>query len=60
MTGYYRFATQLLALGMIAIGLLILVVTISNGGGVVSVGIVLGVLFIAAGGGRLYLLRRRR
>ena len=60
MTGYYRFATQLLALGMIAIGLLILVVTIGNGGGVVSVGIVLGVLFIAAGGGRLYLLRRRR
>jgi len=58
-TGGYKFATQLLALGMIVIGLMILVVTISHGGGVLSVGIVLGVLFVAAGAGRLYLLRRR-
>jgi hypothetical protein len=58
-TGYYRFATRLLALGMVAIGLMILVVTISHGGGVLSVGVVLGILFVAAGAGRLYLLRRR-
>jgi hypothetical protein len=56
----YRFATQLLALGMIAVGLMIFVVTISHGGGIVSVGVVLGALFVAAGAGRLYLLKRRQ
>jgi len=52
----YRYATQLLALTMIALGLVMVVITASRGGGV---GLLLGALFIAAGAGRLYLLRRR-
>jgi hypothetical protein len=45
-----------LALVTIALGVVMLVITVGRGGGV---GILLGLLFIAAGAGRLYLLRRR-
>lgn len=51
-----RQLTQLSATLMILLGLAMLVVTLTHGGGV---GILLGVLFVAAGAGRLYLLRRR-
>jgi hypothetical protein len=52
----YRSAVQVLALVTIALGVVMLVITLGRGGGV---GILLGLLFIAAGAGRLYLLRRR-
>jgi hypothetical protein len=53
----YRSMTTVLALLMITLGVGMLAITLSRGGGV---GVILGLLFVAAGGGRLYLLRRRR
>ena len=52
----YRLATQMLALAMIGLGVVMFAITAARGGGV---GLLLGVLFMAAGAGRLYLLRRR-
>jgi hypothetical protein len=43
---------------MIVIGIVLLVRTIAEGGGVASTGLLLGVLFVAAGAGRLYLQSR--
>ncbi len=53
----YRNAVALLAAITAALGVVILALTLANGGGV---GILVGVLFVAAGAGRLYLLRRKR
>ena len=52
----YRTLTTISASLLVALGVVMLVVTLWHGGGV---GIVLGVLFVAAGAGRLWLLRRR-
>jgi hypothetical protein len=52
----YRTLTTISASLLVALGVVMLVVTLWHGGGV---GVVLGVLFIAAGAGRLFLLRRR-
>jgi hypothetical protein len=49
-------AVQLLAVLMVGLGVTILAITLSRGGGV---GVLLGLLFIAAGAGRLYLARRK-
>jgi hypothetical protein len=49
-------ATQLMSLLMVALGVALIVRTLTEGFGV---GILLGVLFIAAGVGRLLLMRRR-
>jgi hypothetical protein len=54
----HRFATRLLSLAMIAIGIAMLVVTIASGPSGLPLGIVLGLLFVAAGGARLYLQAR--
>jgi hypothetical protein len=59
MTGGYRAMTQLLAVVTIALGVVMVGITIARGGDPLSVGIVLGLLFVAAGAGRLYLLRRK-
>jgi hypothetical protein len=53
----YRQTVILLAALMIALGLAMIVVTLTRGFGV---GVVLGALFTAAGVGRLTLLLRRR
>ena len=45
---------------MVAIGVLMLVLTIARGGGPVSLGVVLGVLFVLAGVMRLRLERETR
>jgi hypothetical protein len=55
----HRKATRLLSSIMIAIGVLVLVLTIVNGGGPISVGVLLGVLFILAGALRLRVERAR-
>jgi hypothetical protein len=52
----YRMLTTISASLLVALGVVMLVVTLWHGGGV---GILLGMLFIAAGAGRLWLLRRR-
>jgi len=54
---FYRGTTALFALAFLGIGIALVVVTASRGGGLV--GYLLGVLFIALGVGRLYLLRTR-
>ena len=54
----HRVATRVLSLAMVAIGLVLVAVTLSRGGGPLAVGIVVGVLFVAAGGARLYLQAR--
>jgi len=51
--------TQLLAVATIALGVAMVAVTITRGGGPISVGVVLGLLFVAVGAGRLYLMRRK-
>jgi hypothetical protein len=50
----HRLATLVLSGAMFLLGLAIIVVTLSNGGGPLALGIILGVLFTAAGAGRLY------
>jgi len=52
----YRTLTTISASLLVALGVVMLVVTLWHGGGV---GILLGALFIAAGAGRLWLLRRK-
>jgi hypothetical protein len=51
--------TIVMSLLMIGLGVAMVAVTLSNGGGPAAFGIVIGLLFVAAGGGRLWVLRRR-
>lgn len=52
-------ATALLSLLMVMIGVAMIFVTFSNGGGPLSFGLLVGVMFIAAGAGRLWASRSR-
>jgi hypothetical protein len=56
----YVMATRLFSAAILVFGVVILAVTLVNGGGVASTGVVLGILFVALGGGRLYLALRDR
>jgi hypothetical protein len=51
----YHGAVRGFSLVFIAIGLLVLIVTLANGGGPASVGVLMGVAFIAIGVGRLWI-----
>jgi hypothetical protein len=51
--------TRVLSVVMVAIGIALIVRTISLGGGALAIGIVFGVLFMAAGGARLWLELKR-
>jgi hypothetical protein len=53
-----RGATRLLSVAMVVIGLAMLGLTLSRGGGPISYGVLLGVLFVAAGAGRLWVASR--
>ena len=55
----HRAATLLLSTAMVAVGVVMLVRTLTAGGGPLALGTVLGVLFVAAGAGRLYVTWRR-
>jgi hypothetical protein len=55
----HRTTTRLLSVVLLALGLVMLVVTIAAGGGVAAKGILLGALFVAVGAGRLYLAGRQ-
>jgi hypothetical protein len=55
----HRRLTAGFSLLFVGLGVALVVVTASRGGGAGSVGYLLGVLFVALGIGRLYLLRRR-
>ena len=52
-------ATALLSSLMVLIGVGMIVVTFSHGGGPLAFGLLVGVMFIAAGAGRLWTMRRR-
>jgi hypothetical protein len=54
----HRVATRVLSLAMVAIGLVLVALTLTRGGGPLAVGVVVGILFVAAGGARLYLQAR--
>jgi hypothetical protein len=54
----HRVATRVLSLAMVAIGLVLVALTLARGGGPLAVGVVVGVLFVAAGSARLYLQAR--
>jgi hypothetical protein len=51
--------TVLLSAAMVALGVAMIAITLSRGGGPLAIGILFGVLFILAGGGRLWAQRRR-
>jgi hypothetical protein len=51
--------TSLLSAAMVVLGVVMIALTLSRGGGPLAVGILFGVLFILAGGGRLWVQRRR-
>jgi hypothetical protein len=54
----YVIATRAFAVTIIGVGITILVVTLTNGGGPLSTGFLLGLLFTGLGVGRLYLSLR--
>jgi hypothetical protein len=51
--------TRVLSTLMMVIGVVLIVRTLSLGGGAVAIGIIFGVLFVAAGAARLYLDLKR-
>jgi hypothetical protein len=54
----YRRAVRGFSLVFVAIGLAVLVVTLTAGGGPASVGFLMGIAFIAVGAGRFWLQSR--
>lgn len=54
----YRGAVTGLSAIFLAIGLLVLVVTLANGGGPASVGFLMGIAFLGIGAGRLWVNSR--
>ena len=55
-----RSYTRLMSVLMILIGIVLVVRTITVGGGPISAGVLLGILFVLAGAARLYLQHRGR
>ena len=51
----YRQAVRAFSLAFVAIGLVVLAVTLANGGGPASVGFLMGIAFIGVGAGRLWI-----
>ncbi len=56
--GAHRIATLLLSATMAVLGVAILYVTLSNGGGPLTLGFLMGLLFVGAGAGRFYITWR--
>jgi hypothetical protein len=56
--GIYRGSVRAFSFVFLALGVLILIATISAGGGPASVGVVMGVAFVAVGAGRLWAASR--
>jgi uncharacterized membrane protein len=51
----YHLAVMALSVVFVAIGLLVLVLTLANGGGPASLGFLLGIAFLAVGIGRIWI-----
>lgn len=54
----YRGAVKGFSLLFVAIGLVVLVVTLANGGGPLSTGFLMGIAFVGVGAGRLWVNAR--
>jgi hypothetical protein len=54
----YKQAVRGFSAAFVLIGLVVLVVTLANGGGPASVGVLMGLAFVAVGAGRLWVARR--
>jgi len=54
----YRGSIRAFSLGFLALGLVLLVSTLANGGGPLSLGVLLGLAFLAVGAGRLWIASR--
>ncbi len=54
----YHGSVRAFSLVFLSLGLVILAVTLVNGGGPLSIGVVMGVAFVAVGAGRLWALSR--
>jgi hypothetical protein len=54
----YRQAVRGFSAAFVLIGLVVLAVTLANGGGPASVGALMGVAFVAVGVGRLWIASR--
>ena len=54
----YRAAIIAFSLVFVVVGLVVLVVTLANGGGPASVGFLLGIAFLIVGAGRLWVNSR--
>ncbi|HTR74507.1 MAG TPA: hypothetical protein VMH33_04525 [Solirubrobacterales bacterium] len=55
----YHGAIRTFSLVFVVLGLLLLVVTLANGGGPASVGFLMGILFVAVGIGRFWIASRQ-
>jgi hypothetical protein len=56
--GLHRSSTLVLSAAMAVVGVALVIVTLSSGGGVLARGLLLGVLLAIAGGGRFYVTWR--
>jgi hypothetical protein len=54
----YHGAVKGFSLAFAVIGVLLLVVTLANGGGPISIGFLMGILFVVVGIGRFWIARR--
>jgi hypothetical protein len=54
----YKGVVTVFSLTFVGVGLVVLAVTLLNGGGPASVGALMGVAFLAVGAGRLWVARR--
>jgi hypothetical protein len=54
----YRHAVRGFSAAFVVIGLVVLIVTLVNGGGPASVGVLMGIAFVAVGAGRLWIASR--
>ena len=54
----YHGATKAFSLAFAAIGVLLVVVTLANGGSPISIGFIMGILFVVVGFGRLWIARK--
>ena len=51
----YQGAVRIFSLLFLALGLVLIVTTLVNGGGPLSVGVLMGLAFLAVGAGRLWI-----
>lgn len=54
----YRHSVRAFSFAFLALGLVILVSTLANGGGAFSLGVLLGLAFLVVGAGRLWIASR--